>query len=200
MIQVIVMCLFWALWRRILGKGDSGISRGLLAMMACGILVPFFYAFCPWNVSNYGRGAFSLVLGVVVYGLYWSKGHGMIMDKGTGGKPTPELLARYEKTIGYRLACWLLPESEWYGYKFDSLMMLARYGLPAAVVAVFMWNPWFLLTGLLPSPIYTLSLVLERKRPQLFKRWSWLESYKDLAEILTGAQFGLIYGLNAVIR
>lgn len=184
--------LIWAIWRRVYGKGNSGVSRGILAVFAVGALAMLFFQRANWDFSGYARLAAALAVAIFAYAYYWSKGHGMIMDKGTSGKPTPELISRYEKTLGYRLACRLLPESEWYGYKFDSLMMLARYGIPALGIAVLTLSPVFLWAGILPSPIYTVSLWLEKKLPEWFKRWSWLTSYKDLAEILTGFQFGFI--------
>lgn len=184
--------LIWAVWRRLYGKGNSGISRGILAAFAIGSLTMVFYKLANWDIYGTLRLIAAAGTAVFAYAYYWSKGHGMIMDKGTGGKPTPELLARYEKTLGYQIACRVLPESEWYGYKFDSLMMIVRYGLPALGIAILTLSPVLIWAGLLPSPIYTACLYLEKKRPAWFKRWSWLASYKDLAEILVGFQFGFV--------
>ena len=90
--------------------------------------VLFFMGFAWWKIIC------SLA---IIIAFFWAKGHGAFYDLGHHGYPDEEMLKRYEKALGYKIACWIFPESAWYGYWFDTFLMAVRYTLPALALIPF---------------------------------------------------------------
>lgn len=116
---------------------------------------------------------------------YWSRGHGAHIDMGRDKHPTPETIKRYNERW-YHIPCdWLLPKHK-YGFLYDFIYTLLRYGCPMMPMMFFDWR--YLLVGLSIAPIYSFADTLEEYEPWVFekKSWWWRRGW-SLAEGLSGA-------------
>jgi len=85
----------------------------------------------------------------------WALGHGPCYDVGTSGKPDEKMLKRYQEMVGYKLVCKLFPESLWYSFGFDYVLLSIRYTYPLIPIC-FLFNPVFLTLGLIITGLYAI--------------------------------------------
>lgn len=125
----------------------------------------------------------------VLQGWYWAVGHGPAFDMSRAGYPDETLLKRYKKYFWNKWCEYLVPVQSWYGFGYDFLWMLFRYGCPAFVLSIILWQPYIAFAGLTTTIIYALCWGFEDHK--VLKKFGPTE----LAEILAGVVTGLLLTL-----
>lgn len=175
--------LFLGIWRRAFGCDcwNIPVLKNRFVLHIIGFLVAVG--------ACYGLGYHwiqCLLLGGVLQGLYWALGHGPAYDMSRGGYPDAEMIKRYEKFFWDKWCKFLVPKYSWYGFGYDFLWMMFRYGLPACLMAIVLLNPYVAGCGIATTLIYAIcwSLQDKGKLHHLFAT--------ELAEILAGVCTGIL--------
>jgi len=105
----------------------------------------------------------------------WALGHGPCYDLGKGGKPDEKMLKRYEKMVGYKLLCKIIPQDKWWTTGFDFCLLAIRYTYPLLPIC-FLFNPVFMTLGLVISGLYGIFRAIQPKQ-----RWLDVEIWAGFA-------------------
>ena len=164
--------LLGAFWRRWFGGGFGkfgDITRGWKYLVLAVIVLAMYYT---KNLLDWTDWRMYAVIASFMY--HWSRSHEDYFYIYDTGKDEGRI-----KWIDYVLRL-LYGKDGYYNFKGNCTGLLLRYTSTACIVSLSLWNPWFLLAGILT----TLSYVVTGK----FKKpivW---------AEFLSGAlNFGLLY-------
>lgn len=179
----VLYVLFMAWWRDCFGKDGyhlpvlhNRVFQHILAAFAT-------FSLCYW--CNNFKWYWAIWIAVWVQ-VEWALGHGPCFDVGKGGKPDEKMLKRYEKMVGYKLLCKILPESQWYSPCFDFMLLAIRYTYPLLSI-IFLFNPVLITLGLLISGLYG-----------IYRYCDFLQKYRLLdVEIWVGAVLGLFIAFLA---
>lgn len=96
----------------------------------------------------------SLLACIALQALYWAIGHGPAFDMSRDTNPSPATIKRYKKYFWNKWCEFLVPIQSWYGFGYDFLWMMFRYGLPAILISVILWRVWFSFATLFVPIIY----------------------------------------------
>lgn len=124
----------------------------------------------------------ALIATLVFQFLFWSQAIGGALDMGRDYPPSEETIKRYKSKFWNKWCEFLVPKKAWYGYFYDFLWMMFRYGLPACLVSLVLLNPLFLLAGVTSALSYTLAWALHDKKG----------TNPDVAEYFSGFFAGLL--------
>lgn len=124
----------------------------------------------------------ALVATLVFQFLFWTQAVGGSLDMGRDYPPSEETIKRYKSKFWNKWCEFLVPEWAWYGYFYDFLWMMFRYGLPACLVSAILLNPFFLLAGVTSALSYTVAWALYDKN----------KINPDVAEYFSGFFAGLL--------
>lgn len=102
----------------------------------------------------------ALVATLVFQFLFWTQAIGGALDMGRDYPPSEETIKRYKSKFWNKWCEFLVPKQAWYGYFYDFLWMMFRYGLPAVLVSAILLNPFFLLAGVTCALCYNLAWAL----------------------------------------
>lgn len=102
----------------------------------------------------------TLVATLVFQFLFWTQAIGGALDMGRDYPPSEETIKRYKSKFWNKWCEFLVPKQAWYGYFYDFLWMMFRYGLPACLVSAILLNPFFLLAGVTCALCYNLAWAL----------------------------------------
>lgn len=127
----------------------------------------------------------SLVATACFQFLFWTQAIGGALDIGRDYPPSEETIKRYKKKFWNKWCEFIVPEKAWYGYFYDFLWMFFRYELPAILISLILWNPFFLLAGLTSAMSYAFAWSAHEK-----KGWDVM-----LCEYLSGFFAGLLLTL-----
>lgn len=149
---------------------------------------------------------FSVAITSWIQFMFWSRGHGAILDEGRNKNPD---ISRYDRWFKYPLdSVWdsllYLKNNNrffnkllrnWsgnkYGYSYDMCWTGCRYALPMIPVSIFLgFN--FLLIGMLVPLTYEACLRIYERNLNFFNQFHWLNAGHKIAEILTGFSFGVL--------
>ena len=177
-----VLFAFWeGFWRRWKGTGSDGHWYN----------AKWFKTVC--NIALTGSTLFLLgykwwqvLAGTLVFQfLFWTQAIGGALDMGRDYPPSKETIKRYKKKFWNKWCEFLVPEKAWYGYFYDFLWMMFRYGLPSCLVALILLNPFFLLAGVTGALSYTLAWAI----------YEHTGKNPDIAEYFSGFFAGLLLTL-----
>ena len=164
--------LLGAFWRRWFGGGFGkfgDVTRFWKYLVLTLIVFSMF-----WTLGLLDWYSVRMYLVTLGFMIHWAEGHGDYFYVYDTGKDEGRI-----KWIDWVLRK-LYGEGNYYNFKGNVTGLLLRYTSTACIVSLSLWNPWFLLAGILT----TLSYVVTGK----FKKpivW---------AEFLSGAlNFGLLY-------
>lgn len=150
-----------------------------------------FYIFYP----NFSR---SLIIPIVIQGLFWAMGHGMCFDMGRMTDNTQKDMERYKKTIGYHFTEWLTPSRIRQSFMYDFILMFFRYTIPTIPLMYF--NPYYIIIGIIISPIYALCWYLYDNHNKYMPHNSFIGCSTNLAEFVCGGfVYTIIYILSTII-
>lgn len=183
--------VFWALWRRIYGEGKiTGWlgNRGVQSGIGIGVLIPSFYVQIPAQDPIW-KLVLALIVSCWLIFEFFSRAVGEILDNGSS---TIQDASSYDRWFRIPLDkvydhFGLVKYTGFYDWWYSML----RYGLPMIPMCYF--SIWFLVVGLLVTPVYWGSEWIYKKFPSLRNSLGfWLDDYKNLAEIFQGFLFGLV--------
>ena len=173
--------VFLGIWRRWFGGG--------LDFLPDNRALKHIVGFCVGSIILwlYGYTIIQVLLAMItLQAFYWAVGHGPAFDMSRDGYPNEELIKRYKKYFWNKWCEFLVPKKYWYGFGYDFLWMLFRYGLPAGIISLILWQPYIAFGGLTTSLTYAFcwaindNIGLKKIGPT------------GLAEIITGFITGLI--------
>ena len=175
MIQI-VYALFMAVWRRWFGGGfqklgDNRFLQHIIGFTGASLIL--WYNGYHW--------AQVIMAAAVLQGLFWARSHGCCFDYGHGQPPD---VSRYEQLWYWKYVKKIIPESEWYSFSGDYILMTVRYTLPAILIALVLLNPTFSVAGVVLSGVYAFTWKLYD--------WGLIEAPTDKAEYLAGFMTGLL--------
>lgn len=154
MIVRLLFSIFESFWRRALGSGDY--KRFVLHVINISVATLYLW----YNDVTWLR----IGLSVPLYDYwYWNVGHGCAFDIGRDGKPDSEMIKRYEKYFWDKWCKFIVPESCWYGFWYDYLWMMFRYGIPAVLISVILGNWLFGYAGFGVATTYAVCWSLNDK-------------------------------------
>ena len=187
MLRIVIMCLyplFLGIWRRCFGSNGwdlpiikyRAVQHIIGGAVAFGVCIGLGYIW--WQ---------GVLFAGILQGLYWSIGHGPAYDMSRGGKdPDEKTLKRYKKAFWNKWCEFLVPQNSWYGFGYDFLWMMFRYGLPAILMAITIQRPWIALCGIATTLCYAIcwSLYDKGKLKHLYST--------ELAELMAGFCTGIL--------
>ena len=178
--MIFLFGIFESLWRRAFGSGNY--NRVILHII--NVLATSLYL---WHKDT---PLIKVVLAVPVFEFfYWSVGHGAAFDIGRAGKPDSEMIKRYEKYFWDKWCKFIVPESCWYGFWYDYLWMMFRYGLPAILIFIILGKGFFWLAGFGVATAYAIFWNLsDESRLKRLSATEW-------AEIVSGFVSGFLLTL-----
>lgn len=183
-------------------------SRGLqtFVMMLSIFPVAFFQIKFGYELELYYLVICSLAVTCWIQFMFWSRGHGAILDEGRNKNPD---ISRYDrwfkipldfiwdkllelknsnKFFGWILQNW---SGNKYGYSYDMCWTGCRYTLPMLPVAIFLGFK-FLLIGMLVPLVYEFCIRIYERNTTFFNKFHWLNAGHKIAEIFTGFIFGIL--------
>lgn len=177
-------CIWLSIWRRAFGCDcwNIPVLKNRFVLHIIGGAVAFVV--CLALGYTWWQG---IAFASILQGLYWALGHGPAYDMSRGGKkPDEKMLKRYKQFFWNKWCEFLVPKDSWYGFGYDFLWMMFRYGLPACLMGIVLLNPFIAFCGLTTTIIYAIcwSLYDKKKLKHLFAT--------ELAEIITGFVTGLL--------
>ena len=171
----ILFAVFESFWRRAFGSGNyNRIVLHIINVLAATLFL--------W----YGGMSFirvALACGVFE-AFFWSVGHGSAFDVGRDYPPSEEIVKRYKKYFWNKWCEFLVPKKLWYGFGYDFLWMMFRYGIPAIIIAIILGNFWFSFSGIVVAFTYAVCWSLHDKGK--------IEHPTVLAEFISGFFSGLL--------
>lgn len=179
MLHIVIMCLyplFLAVWRRCFGSNgwDLPIIKYRAVQHIIGGIVAF--GVCLALGYTWWKG---LAFAGVLQGLYWARSHGACFDFGHG-KPDEK---RYNQLWYWKYVRKIIPESEWYEFAGDFILMVVRYTLPAMLCALILWS----------VPVNFMGLALACGYAFMWTMYDWwgLQKPTEYAEFIGGFVTGL---------
>lgn len=183
-------------------------SRGLqtLVMMLSIFPVVFFQIKFGYELELIYLVICSLAVTCWIQFMFWSRGHGAILDEGRNKNPD---ISRYDrwfkipldfiwdkllelknsnKFFGWLLKNW---SGNKYGYSYDMWWTGCRYTFPMIPVSVFLGFK-FLLIGMLVPLVYEFCIRIYERNTTFFNKFHWLNAGHKIAEIFTGFIFGIL--------
>lgn len=181
----IFLFIIGGLWRRLFGGWLSNIK--IISNRFIQHLIGFIVLFLIMYLNKI-EWYFSIIYAISIQGLFWAPGHGMIFDIGRKEDYiNQEDLERYKKTLGNNIVNIILSKNLRYGFLYDFLCMFFRYTIPTLI---FIYHiPYFIVVGMLISPIYAFCHTLFEKEQNL-KLFDFINYPTALAEFICG---GLVY-------
>lgn len=182
MIQIL-FSIFLGAWRRAFGCDGWGlpILKNRFALHIIGFVGTFlalFFIGYSW--------LHSILAGLILFGWYFSVGHGTAFDMSRDGYPDAKLLKRYKKYFWNSWCEYIVPINSWYGFGYDFLWMFFRYELPALALSIILCNIYIAFAGLTTAIAYAICWGMN-DNGALKKMWP-----TQLAEIITGVVTGLL--------
>lgn len=142
------------------------------------------------TLSLLGYRWWQVLVGTLVFQfLFWTQAIGGALDMGRDYPPSEETIKRYKSKFWNKWCEFLVPQKAWYGYFYDFLWMMFRYGLPAILVSIVLLNPFFLLAGVTCAMCYNLAWAL----------YEHGEANPIVAEYLSGFFAGLLLTIGACL-
>jgi len=170
---------FLSAWRRCFGSDGWGLPiikhrviQHIIGALAC-------FGICLYNDYHWIQ---AVLCAGVLQGLYWARSHGACFDFGHGTVD----LKRYEQLWYWKYVKKIIPESEWYTYTGDFILMTVRYTLPAILCGLVLWNIPVMFMGLALSCVYALLWK--------FHDWYGLKNPTNISEWIVGFITGLFIG------
>lgn len=183
-------------------------NRGLqTAVMILSMLPVFYFQIkSQYNLTMEWNAVLALITTCWVQFMFWSRGHGAILDEGRNKNPD---ISRYDrwfkvpldfvwdkllelknnnKFFGRLLKNW---SGEKYGYSYDMCWTGCRYTFPMVPVAIFLGFK-FILIGMLVPLIYEFCIRIYENNSKFFNQFHWLNAGHKIAEIITGFTFGAL--------
>ncbi|MBQ0113360.1 MAG: hypothetical protein KBT03_09545 [Bacteroidales bacterium] len=159
LISILFAC-WQSIWRRWKGTAsDEHWYNAKWVKVVCNIILTYSVLFLldyHWLQSLIATACFQF--------LFWTQAIGGALDIGRDYPPSEETIKRYKKKFWNKWCEFIVPEKAWYGYFYDFLWMFFRYELPAVLVALILWNPFFLLAGLTSALSYAIAWALYEKK------------------------------------
>ena len=172
-----IYACFESVWRACFGNDGWNIP----------VLENRFFQHCLGFISSFGIlwwndyhwiqcGLAALAL----QGLYWARSHGCCFDYGHSYPPS---LDRYEQLWYWKYVKKIIPESEWYKFAGDYILMTVRYTLPSVIISLILLNPLFCFSGIVLSSVYAL----------MWKFYDWwgVQNPTKISEWIVGFTTGL---------
>jgi len=176
-----IFSLWEANWRRWKGKeSDKNWYNAKWFKTCCNLVLTYGALLC---CGYHWMQAFVATL--VFQFLFWTQAIGGALDLGRDYPPSEETIKRYKKKFWNKWCEFLVPQKAWYGYFYDFLWMMFRYGLPACLVSLILLNPFFLIAGVTSALSYTVGWALHDNKG----------SNPIIAEYLSGFFAGLLLTL-----
>ena len=122
-----------------------------------------------------------LLSALVLQGLYWARSHGCCFDFGHDIDPD---LKRYDQLWYWKYVKKIIPESEWYTFTGDYILMTVRYTIPALLLMITTWAYPIAFAGIVLSSIYALMWK--------FYDWGYTKAPTATAEIISGFTTGIL--------
>ena len=122
-----------------------------------------------------------ILASVVLQALYWARSHGCCFDFGHDVNPD---LKRYDQLWYWKYVKKIIPESEWYTFTGDYILMAVRYTIPAIIMSLIMLHPPVAFMGLLLTTGYALMWK--------FYDWGMVKHPTEIAEYIGGFVTGLM--------
>jgi len=196
----ILNALWWGFLRRWYGglfPEDKYKVIGNRALQAAVMIISMMAIFLS-DYASWQSWFSSVGISLWLYAMFWSKGHGAVLDVGRTKNPD---ISRYDTWFNPVLK-WIYNKIGWgnkiHGYSYDMWWMGIRYTFPMIVPAILI-NPIYFLGGMVVPFIYEHCLRLEEKRPELFK-YPCCDRANKLSEILVGFMFGLLIYIFSLIN
>lgn len=123
----------------------------------------------------------SIIIASILQGLYWARSHGCCFDYGHGQPPD---IKRYEQLWYWKYVKKIIPESEWYTFTGDYILMTVRYTIPSILLAIASWSYPVLFAGIVLSSVYALMWKLYD--------WKYTTHPTAIAEVISGFTTGLL--------
>lgn len=185
------MRLFYFIWGAFLRLwfGSDDLKPKILqnrGIQTFFMLSTFIFIFKPDDLHNWVGWVRSLVISCWLQFQYFSRGHGPAIDTGYDKNPSEDTKRRYDERW-YHWVCDKLLSNHKYGFAYDCLWLLLRYGCPMLITAILAWNHLYIYLGIIVPFIYVFSNTLQREEPWIFdpNKWYWRRGW-SLAEILLG--------------
>ena len=180
MLHIIIgLCysIFCGVWRRAFGCSCWNIPllRNRLVLHLIGFIAAF--GICLYNGYHWIQ---CLLFGSALQGLYWARSHGCCFDFGHGQPPD---VKRYEQLWYWKYVKKIIPESQWYGFSGDYILMTVRYTLPAMLCALCLLCVPLNFMGLTLSCIYAFMWIMYD--------WWGFQKPTEYAELVAGFTTGL---------
>lgn len=176
----------WACWRRIYGEGRvTGLAgnRAVQSLTAIALLLLWFVA----KPQLWESWVFALLCSTWLVFQFWSRSVGEILDCGENKQQNKENYSRWFR-IPLDFIYNKLGKVKYQG-SYDWWYATCRYSL--CMLPMMIISPLFIVPGISAAPIYWGSNALYKWRPQLMNSAGvWLDSPKNLAEIIHGFVFG----------
>jgi hypothetical protein len=118
---------------------------------------------------------------LVFQGLFWARSHGCCFDYGHGTVD----LTRYDQLWYWKYIKKIIPQSEWYTFTGDYILMCVRYTLPAILMSIILLEPSVSMMGLVLSSVYAMCWKLYD--------WKLMTEPTDKAEWITGFLIGMFF-------
>ena len=174
--------IFLGIWRRWFGGG--------LDFLPDNRALKHIVGFCVGSVVLwlYGYTIIQVLLAMItLQAFYWAVGHGCAFDMSRDGYPDKEMIKRYKKYFWNKWCEFLVPKKFWYWFGYDFLWMMFRYGIPAGIISLILWQPYIAFGGITTSLTYAFCWSLSDRG----KLGKWFGA-TGLAEIITGFITGLL--------
>ena len=151
-----LFCILESFWRRWKGTAsDKHWYNAKWFKTICNLCLTYIALYlCGYHWLQ------SLIATLVFQFLFWTQAIGGALDMGRDYPPSEETIKRYKSKFWNKWCEFLVPKQAWYGYFYDFLWMMFRYGLPAILVSIILLNPFFLLAGVTCALCYNLAWAL----------------------------------------
>ena len=173
----ILYAMFEGWWRRWKGtESDKKWYNQKWVKVTLNLIITFCVLLYSYNLWQ------ALAATLVFQFLFWTQAIGGALDMGRDYPPSEETIKRYKSKFWNKWCEFLVPQKAWYGYFYDFLWLMFRYGLPACLVSLILLNPYFLLAGVTSAMSYTIAWALYDKKG----------TNPDIAEYFSGFFAGLL--------
>ena len=151
-----LFCIWESFWRRWKGTAsDKHWYNAKWFKTICNLILTYITLyFCGYHWLQ------TLVATLVFQFLFWTQAIGGALDIGRDYPPSEETIKRYKSKFWNKWCEFLVPKQAWYGYFYDFLWIMFRYGLPACLISIILLNPFFLLSGVTCALCYNLAWAL----------------------------------------
>lgn len=173
-----VFGIFEGIWRRWFGGWLNNII--ILKNRFIQHIVGFSACFCLFYFKENSLLK-SVIIALILQALYWARSHGCCFDFGHDVFPD---VKRYDQLWYWKYVRLIIPESEWYTFTGDYILMTVRYTIPSILLALATWSFPILFAGIVLSSIYALMWK--------FYDWNYTDIPTEYAEFMGGFTTGIL--------